>query len=591
MNVNGIYKKGMLVWGDMTITHVSKGFEIECPDLGNAADSLRFLWRDKMRQILLSLGEDNRGQIHFNKTCDFDAVIDRYAADTKSPLADPACIRHRDALSSLYSSLNKQRILQRKIVRFYLCKQVDARPPVGLSTKAVHNFNERLLDEYANQFLHTESNLNNICSGVGARVRAMDDVQHFLHISEYTNPSFLDRKTSIKKLFNHNRSILGNSLRNGLNTGKEYRPPFGMYNDTYYYNFLILKRLPEFAQTGDIERITGELFNDYSVTINLYPEKKEALKNRYQTEINRLAKSLSNPKNQNQAEMDQLEILQDRLKKLNAGFHTPISFDFCIQVRDKDLGSLAGKTAALQTAIHEMSGADYYAPNLFRACKEIYFQNFPGFPWNNYDDHKREQTDDEIVRVLPMTSTFTGHLNGAQAIFPGDSNQLVGVKPFINRMPQAFLIVGAPGSGKTYMTIKFLEQLYCHLGFILIIEEKKDYGDFTKSHGYQTIVIDPNGNKTFNLFDTHGTPLDDNHIAEAATLCCIFAGESDSVRDDREQLAMFSTYIRRLYRHSFDAWKKRNPEKVLPLMRRAFLIHQLWQDYKLEDDEYDLVQA
>lgn len=589
MITDGIYKKGLLAFGDRTITHVAKGFILDCPDLQNASNSLKVLWRDKMRQILASIGENNRAQIHFSKACDFEQAIEQYAADTKSAYTDEACCQFRDAHVALYSDLTQKRILQRKLVRFYLCKQVDQRPPTGLSVQASLDFNERLLDEYVNEFIHYENNLHNICSGAGAKVKAMGDTDHFAHIGEYYNPSFLDRKT--RELFNPHRSILGQAMRNGFTDGSQNRPPFGIYNDTYYFNFLILKRLPQHAATGDIERITGELFNDYSIVINLYPENKETTKNRYQTEINRLAKSLSNDKNYNQAEVDQLNILRDRLTQLNHGFHSPISFDFCVQIRDKDLGSLAGKTAALQTAIHELNGADYYAPNLYSTCEKIYFQGFPGFPWNHYTAHKREQNDEEMVRILPLTSTYTGHLEGAQAIFPGENNQIVGIKAFIGKMPQPFLIAGAPGSGKTHMTINLLNQLYCHLGFLFIIEEKKDYGVFTKSHGCETTVIDPNGTKTFNLFDTHGTPLDDNHVAEAAALCALFAGETDSVRDDNIQRAMFSTYIRRLYAHSFDQWKKKNPAKVLPLMRRACLIHKLWQDYKVDDDECDFTQA
>ncbi len=590
MTTNGIYKKGLMAFGDMTLTHVSKGFLLDCPDLGNASDSLRFLWRDKMRQILATIGEGNRAQIHFNKTCDFGAAIDRYSDDTQTEYADEACRQFRDAHVVLYSDLNTRRALQRKIVRFYLCKRVEERPPLGLEGQPIFAFNERLLEEYATEFIHYESNLNNICAGAGVKVRSMTDREHFAHVSEYFNPSFLDRKESLASLFDPHHSIL-NAMRNGLAHGAEHRPPFGLYNDTYYFNFLILQRLPQHAATGDVERLTGELFNDYSIVINLYPENKEAVKNRYQTEINRLSRSLSNPKNQNQAEADQLDILRERLKQLNHGFHTPLSFDFCVQVRDKDLGSLAGKTAALQTAIHELNGADYYAPNLYATCEKIYFQDFPGFPWNAYTAHKREQNDEEIVRILPLTSSFTGHLDGAQALFPGEANQLVGIKAFIGDMPQPFLIVGAPGSGKTHMTINLLHQLFCHLGFLFIIEEKKDYGAFTRSHGCETTVIDPNGTKTFNLFDTHGTPLDDNHIAEAAALCALFAGETDSIRDDNIQRAMFSTYIRRLYAHSFEMWKKKHPDRLLPLMRRACLIHKLWQEYKVDDDECDFTQA
>ena len=65
-------------------------------------------------------------------------------------------------------------------------------------------------------------------------------------------------------------------------------------------------------------------------------------------------------------------------------------------------------------------------------------------------------------RALPVTSTFTGHLAGAEAIYDGPHNNLVGIETFSgsvdNKSPQHAVLLGMSGAGKSVTVCDLLTQ-------------------------------------------------------------------------------------------------------------------------------------
>ena len=64
--------------------------------------------------------------------------------------------------------------------------------------------------------------------------------------------------------------------------------------------------------------------------------------------------------------------------------------------------------------------------------------------------------------MLPVTSTFTGHLKTAEAIYDGPNNNLVGVETFSgskdNQSPQHAVLLGMSGAGKSVTVCDLLSQ-------------------------------------------------------------------------------------------------------------------------------------
>jgi hypothetical protein len=115
--------------------------------------------------------------------------------------------------------------------------------------------------------------------------------------------------------------------------------------------------------------------------------------------------------------------------------------------------------------------------------------------------------------MLPVTSTFTGHLGTAEAIYDGPNSNLIGVQTFSgsgdNQAPQQAVLLGMSGSGKSVTVCDLLTQTEGYFGYTVIIEEGLSYGIYTATvqEGARPIIIHPDGDLTINYLDTKGLPL------------------------------------------------------------------------------------
>ena len=106
-----------------------------------------------------------------------------------------------------------------------------------------------------------------------------------------------------------------------------------------------------------------------------------------------------------------------------------------------------------------------------------------------------------------MSSSFTGHLDQAEALYDGPNKTLVGVKTFISDTPQLAALVGMSRAGKSAFVTDLLTQTDPYYGFTLIVEEGLTYGIWSQAVGSQPIIIRDDGDLCLNYLDTHGAPL------------------------------------------------------------------------------------
>jgi len=80
-----------------------------------------------------------------------------------------------------------------------------------------------------------------------------------------------------------------------------------------------------------------------------------------------------------------------------------------------------------------------------------------------------------LADMLPVNSTFTGHLATAEAIYDGGAGNLVGVKTFSgekgNQSPQHAVLLGMSGAGKSVTVCDLLTQTEAYYDYTVIIEE------------------------------------------------------------------------------------------------------------------------
>ena len=150
-----------------------------------------------------------------------------------------------------------------------------------------------------------------------------------------------------------------------------------------------------------------------------------------------------------------LTVMDKKQKKIHAlmqGQTIPFKALFVIRVWDKSKDGLNAKTGAIKNAINAMNSAQYFESNLPSTSKNLFYQTWPGWTWGRYEHRKLYAEHRYLADMLPVTSTFTGHLATAEAIYDGPNNNLIGVETFSgskdNQSPQHAVLLGMSRRGQ-----------------------------------------------------------------------------------------------------------------------------------------------
>src|ERR1700736_3656410 len=98
-----------------------------------------------------------------------------------------------------------------------------------------------------------------------------------------------------------------------------------------------------------------------------------------------------------------------------------------------------------------------------------------------------------LPRGLAWSATFTGHLEGAEAIYNGARGNLVGIRTRLGNTPQHGVLFGMTGAGKSVIVADLLAQIGHRFGFRLIVEEGLSHAVLTQTQGCEPVIINPNG--------------------------------------------------------------------------------------------------
>ena len=171
--------------------------------------------------------------------------------------------------------------------------------------------------------------------------------------------------------------------------------------------------------------------------------------------------------------------------------------------------------------------------------------------------------------MLPLSSTFTGHLDGAEALYDGSNRNLIGVRNFLSSTPQLAVLLGMTRAGKSAFMADLLSQTDPYYDFTLIVEEGLSYGIWSQAQEGTPIVIQPDGDLCLNYLDTQGAPLTNLQITTAAALVAKMAGHPAD--EDRRNLrvAQITQYIEQLYADRFEEWISEDASRLDLAARHA----------------------
>ena len=522
--------------------------------------------------MLASLHENQRLQVQYFSDSDYKAELLRYQAETER-FENVWTKRSRNERFARYWQAMTERKLRRQRVIFYVSRALENAPKTLTTNAALREYYLALLDQLETEFTQVHHLLKEIFASAGSRVLPMTDLDHFKHYKTFLNPSLSERfDFNCAEDFQPELSIQENCWHSEGNGQSD----FGFYMDGHYHSVITLTRWPRSTYPGIIQRLTNLRLLDYAITVNVDPLPITQEINKEEKEHDRVAGDYASEK-----KISLLTVMEKKQKKIHAlmqGQTIPFKAFFAIRVWDKSKDGLNAKAGAIKNAINSMNSAQYFESNLPSTSKNLFFQTWPGWTWGRYEHRKLYSEHRYLADMLPVTSTFTGHLATAEAIYDGPANNLVGIETFSgskdNQSPQHAVLLGMSGAGKSVTVCDLLSQTEGYFAYTVIIEEGLSYGIYTQTveEGARPIIIHPDGDLTINYLDTKGLPLTPDHLSAATALVARMIGTSS--QEDKQMLrqAQIAKYLNLLYEDSFQDWQKKRHDQLLNIARHALAL-------------------
>jgi len=565
---NGWFSHDLIIWNDLdTRGFVSKGFVLDVPDLRHASEHALDGFYQSVRQFLHTLDESTRAQIRWSVDSNYreELMAFKNVTDERCEPDSWAAISRNERFNRYWRAMQTGQLRREKLVLF-LSKRIAANPPAGASKTLLDEHYRRILAQYSEGFEHHGRVLTSLFEPHGARVTSMSTEDLFRYYATFFNPSYL-RRDNYDPIgqFRAEETIHQNCWNQGVQAGKT----FGFFADGFYQNLIILKRRPQRTRRGIFWALTSLPFLDYSITVNLYPQN-------IRKEINKAEKSLERVRGDYAAEgkhslLTSKDVKEQRIKNLAQGDVVPFLYDYVVHVWDATEDGLVSKTRQIETAFGQMEDAQCWTSNTSSAAttKNIWFQTWPGWLWGKYTHHADSGLDEWLADVLPFSSTFTGHLDGAEALYDGSNRNLIGVRNFISGTPQLAVLLGMTRAGKSAFMTDLLSQTDPYYDFTLIVEEGLSYGIWSQAQGSTPIVIQPDGDLCLNYLDTQGAPLTNLQITTAAALVAKMAGHPADEDRRNLRLAQITQYIEQLYADRFEEWISEDASRLDMAARHA----------------------
>jgi energy-coupling factor transporter ATP-binding protein EcfA2 len=496
-----------------------------------------------------------------------EALIE-YARETKDECHDPYPRQIRTATFLKFHDAMERRELRREHLHLYVSKKIAAKPPLFSSSIHKDDYYRKLLAEYRREFELFQSGLTNLFAPSNVRFTPLDDKGHFTTGHYYLNPACAERKGDEPvRGFLPNDTLQENWMHGGLKAADGSLPSCGFEYHGHFWNILTIRRLPDGTDPKTILLLTQTDLLDYSITTNLYPCDRDKVVNREQEKLRRVRGDYASTKNPEFLEA--MGMIEERIKTIKRGAINPYEADFIIRLWARTREELADKTQILRTVINRLDGCKEHEPLTFSTNKQLWFQSWPGWVFGKYTHQAKYFEDIDLAAMLPFSSTFTGHLRGAEVLHAGANRSIVGIKTNIEGQPQHCLFLGMTGAGKTTLLETFLGQSHHRYTYTFIVEEGFGYTPFAKALGFRPKVIRPDGEDTLNYLDTRGLPLAKSQKSEAAALCSYMVGTSANEDTQRLRGALFARYIDQLYTDAFEDWARTRPEELILVARQA----------------------
>ena len=541
---------------------IGKGYNIEMPDTENTDASWLMSLEDNLRVLLRMVRPELRLQVSWSVDSDYRKELERYRQKTEELPQDRWSTRQREERYQRYDKKIREHKLRREHLQFYFTARIP-----GKAMGGGRQYYEELLQAAKREQGELEEALRQQFGSLGGRVMPMNDMEHFEAFYRYFNPSaFENEALKLEDLYDPSKTVCDMCFNSEAAPVRMGSSTFKM--DGFYQGICVVKSMPKFTYIGMMRTLTQLDILDYQIITNI--EAGDVEKDRIATEgkVARLERGKITPS----LEATLLK-LRTRIRRLSTNEVVPYRMHLIVRVWDKDADVCSSKLSAIRNSILKLGGAQSYEPTLPTSVRNYWQLCMPGWSWANYNDFKLYVEDVNLADMLPISSTPTGDLDEAEAIYDGPRGALVGTTTFVGKegamRPEHGIMFGASGAGKSVFTIDLLTQTAPYYDFTAIVEEGLSYNLFTRLYGCEPIIVQPNGNLTFNYFDTRGLPLSSDQLGGATAVAHLMAGPPPDVDKDRIRQALLAKQIERLYIDQFETWASRNAEGRAEAARRV----------------------
>lgn len=579
---NGFFLDGLLWWGEslQRSVWVSRGFYIEAPDLSEASIAQRNAYKSMMMAFHAALGDDVHAQWHWSVTNDYYEALQRYDQDTEKYAnnATQWCRFVRKERFRRSMEAMDGRKLRREKLRVFLSRKIDASLPLRLVGKASQEqYLERLVEQERKNFDTYLGIMRSLFDDTV--IEPMSDADHFQALRRYCNPSLAEggRADEVEHELDTSMTIQENVWRGDI--GKHPECSFRM--DDTYQNILVVTRLPKTTYPGVFRSLTGVEFHTYDVVVNIHPLSVRKEMEREEELIRRLEGDFHSEK-----KYSLLQALRKKERKVEAlaeGYTLPYNVLYLVRIWDASIDGLIAKTNAIKNAISAMNGAQYYETSMFTPAKHLFFQTWPGWLGGKYTYKNIYAEHEWLADMIPFSSTFTGDLDVAEALYDGGAGNLVGVRFFQNGAPQHGAMFGMTGSGKSVNMTDLLSQTSLFYDYTVLIEEGLSYGVYTQTEGCRPIIFRPDGELTINYLDTFGAPLTALQLSTASALAFRMIGNGAGGAVDQHRAGMLTEYIAQLYEDQAQDWLRADEGRAWETALTAYAIEQ-WRRMRMPRD-------
>jgi type IV secretion system protein TrbE len=577
---NGFFWKNLLWFGDALSrqTAVARGMIIEPAEQEGMDESSLDDLSDRLRRLIRTLGDEYQLMAKYLVSNDHRDILDRYRKETDS-IVDRYRYRwqiwNRSERHARYTLAMNEGKLRRESLVIFFTRIVDSEPSFSVSEESLSKHFADLAERESEAFDQIQGDaLNSLFPE--CRVQSMTDRDHFLYYYKFLNPSAGALvPESVLEAYDDSLSIQENCLFGDL--VQPPTPGISFQMDGFNHAILVMRELPKMIGPGMITRLLALGFQDWDITVNLYPQKTREVVKKFEASANQLEGEVNSRPKERVSLGEELRQGQERIVELHGGKLNPVNVFFALRLWAKTADELISRASIAKNAFSSMASAVCHHATNAETARQLFWQTFPGWTYSTYRGFDIATDDRTAGELLPWSSSFTGRLDLAEALYDSPRGGLVGLTTQVGRVPQHILMFALTGAGKSLWLTDFFAQVLHRFGFVLIVEEGMSHGCSVQCVGGQPIVITPGGEVTINYLDLGGVPKTSEHLGSAVSLCLQMLRET-SLKADPSRVSVLqsvlSQHIDLLYETSWQEWSQRHPEEANAIERRAYGIEE-----------------